>query len=297
MYGFATLALPGLFTPRGSWLRCRHCISADEVSIPLDVLGSRDRNGANGAKLLSDGWGGANNLLFFLNPEQVWAISNWVRCCGCRKVAHKSLDFCKTRDPQKRSKKDVTSHASLDIPRMTSDFYRPHGHPHKETRIARSQVRWVWCMGPPLQAPHLQRWEKFIWIARGRCGNGRTGALQQWCSNSRESPKSTATTRCKLGAKCELCQHWYGESRWIKCVLHALCTGWRILYSRGSSIITDHCVDFQWGHTFATHGCVDQELSINRIWPGPSRKVALCYGMLWLRHCTPKSKGLSARMA
>ena len=82
---------------------------------------------------------------------------------------------------------------------MTSDFYRPHGHPHKETRIARSQVRWVWCMGPPLQAPHLQRWEKFIWIARGRCGNGRTGALQQWCSNSRESPKSTATTRCKLG--------------------------------------------------------------------------------------------------
>ena len=130
------LALPGLFTPRGSRLRCRHGISADEVSIPVDVLGSRDRNGANGAKLLSDGWGGANNLL---NLEQVWAISNWVRCCGCRKVAHKLLDFCKTRDPQKRSKKDVTSHASLDIPRMTSDFYRPHGphgshgHPHKES--------------------------------------------------------------------------------------------------------------------------------------------------------------------
>jgi hypothetical protein len=43
----------------------------------------------------------SNNLL---NPEQVWAISNWVRCCGCRKVAHKLLDFWKTRDPQKRSK-------------------------------------------------------------------------------------------------------------------------------------------------------------------------------------------------
>lgn len=43
----------------------------------------------------------------------------------------------------------------------------------------------------------------------------------------------------------------------------------RILYSRGSSIITDHCVDFQWGHTLLCMGrCVDQELSINRIWPG-----------------------------
>ena len=173
----------------------------------------------------------SNNLL---NPEQVWAISNWVRCCGCRKVAHKLLDFWKTRDPQKRSKKDVTSHASLDIPRMTSDFCRPHGHPHKESpfdphRQVTSQVGVV----------HGASTASATSATVGEVHMDRTRQMRQWqdgCPSAVVFEQSWKPKKHSYNKVLSL-----GGKVWtlppliwgIKCVLHALCTGFLGYYIVG----------------------------------------------------------------
>lgn len=54
-----------------------------------------------------------------------------------------------------------------------------HTYPSRILSISstevRSPVRWAWCTA--LQVPQLRWWERFTWIARGRCASGRHTGL------------------------------------------------------------------------------------------------------------------------